>query len=178
VQGEEIGDFKSVLHHLVFPRAEGRHETTRRAAGRKLNSGIYPLHDFRSLLRDAPILARGFLANLPWAIHFVAEAPELHGVRFSVTVRDSKVTQACASWMVAVLEVLSCLVGAPRSQVHTEHRFGLRQFAPLDKFVGSESVRLRTEPREIESHWSLPNRTNPILPVIARHEISSGITDD
>ena len=125
-----------------------------------------------------PYSLGGFLTDLPWSIHFVAEAPKLHGVRFFVSVRGSEVAQAGPSRVVAILEIFSRFIGSARSQVYPKHWLRLGQLAPFNKFIGSKSVRLRTEPSEIQTFRSLLDRTDPILPIIARHEIASRITND
>src|SRR4029077_1804793 len=76
------------------------------------------------------------------------------------------------------LEIFSRLIGTACSEVHAEHRFRLGQLAPLNELVCSKSVCLRAEPSEIEPFRPFVERTYAILPVIARHEIASGVTDD
>ena len=52
------------------------------AAGYELTGWIYPSHSLRCLAREASVLIGGFVADLPRAVHFVAETPCFDVVRF------------------------------------------------------------------------------------------------
>ena len=66
-----------VGEHLVLPGAEGRHAAARAADRDQLDRVVDELHRLGGLLGEPPVLGGGLVADLPRAVEFVAEAPEL-----------------------------------------------------------------------------------------------------
>src|SRR6476659_6490474 len=92
-----------MLQDRVFPHAESRHRAARRTARGELDRRVNPLHHLRRLGSDPAILVRGFRLHLPWAIHLVAETPELYAVRLFPPGRAAEIGQRGAARMVTIL---------------------------------------------------------------------------
>ena len=177
-QRKEIRDIKSVLHDFVFPGAEGRHESTGRSACSELNFGIYPLHDFRSLFRDAAILARGFRQichgpsiSLPRHQNFTA-----CGSLYPCATRRS-LRRVPPGW----------LQYSRYSRASLGRRFP--RFTPsigsvwaslhhsINSFVPNALVSVLNQARSSRLGLKL-NRTYALLPIVARNEIASRVTNN
>ncbi len=63
-------------------------------------------------------------------------------------------------------------------EVHRHHRLDVGGAAPVDEFIRAEGVGLGGEPGEVEAGRALLDRTDTILPVVARDEVAAGIAHD
>src|SRR6266404_1723700 len=67
----------ALFQHFSIPLQVCRHEGTARAAGDQLQRWINVAHLASCIRRLHPVLEGGHVANLPWSVHFVAQAPAL-----------------------------------------------------------------------------------------------------
>src|SRR5689334_20627481 len=80
--------------------------------------------------------------------------------------------------VIAVLEKIARRVRSARAKIDREHGLRASPAAPVDEFVGAESIRFRREPGETEAARALGERADAVFPVVAGHEVAAGIADD
>ena len=149
VERDEIDELEGVLEHLIVPAPEGWHVARGRAAGGQHQARVDPAHHLGGLGGDAAVFGRRLVLHLPGAIHFVAEAPELHAMRGWVAVRVAQVGIGAAAGMVAVFDEIARRIAAARAEVDGEHGLDLCRATPVDELVGAEPVGLGGEPGKI-----------------------------
>src|SRR5450759_3796396 len=91
-----VGDLPRDVEDGLFPRSERRHLRTLAAAGDQLDRRIDQAHCLASFRRQRAVLDRGLLADLPRAVHLVAQAPEPDAVWLGVAVGGPPVRVAAA----------------------------------------------------------------------------------
>src|ERR1700730_10882235 len=96
----------------------------RGTAGGQLNGGINPFHNLGRFLCRAPVFGGCFLTDLPRTIHFVSDTPELHRVRFRVTVRGPPVAQIGSTLVVTIFDKLSRFIWTSGSEIDPKHWLG------------------------------------------------------
>ena len=106
------------------------------------------------------------------------ETPKLNGVRLLIAVGRSTIAKSGSLPVIAILEILSGLVGAACAEIDAQHRLGSRELAPVDEFVRSKRVGLRTHPGKIKTLWPFIFRAHAIFPIAARHIVASGVSND
>ena len=93
VQRDSVHLVEALLQHFPVPDQVCRHVGAARSAGDQLQPAVDATHLSRDVARLAPVFARLQLADLPGAIHLVAQAPVAHVVRL----RRSRATAAARS---------------------------------------------------------------------------------
>src|SRR5271166_2456568 len=93
-------------------------------------------------------------------------------------VRPTKLGQRRAARVVAVLYEIGGVLRSARGEVDDEHGLDAGEPAPVDEFVGPESVGLDRLPGIIEALRPFPDRTDAVFPSICGDEVSAGILDD
>ena len=111
------------------------------------------------------------MADLPAAVHLVAEPPVAHAVGFGMTVRPLEVRPVGAPGAVAVLDPRLGFVHGARAHVDADVRLGVEDAAVLEKFVRAEAVRLLRVPRELAPARPVRRRPDAVEPVIPAHEV-------
>ena len=86
------------------------------------------------------------MTDLPIAVHFVAEAPQFDVMRIFHAVFAAQIAVIRTARVVAVFHKRTRFLGAAQTQIDRHHTFGVCLFAPFEKFVGAEGVRLRHAP--------------------------------
>ena len=178
VQRDEVHVVKAMLQHRVFPLAVGGHVVRRRAAGSELDGRVHQAHELGGFVGDAAVFVGGFGADLPGAVHLVAQAPELDVVRCRHAVRFAQVGQSGAAGVVAVLDEFTGFVGAARAQVDGPHGFDVGGLAPFHELVGAELVGFGAGPGQVQAHRAVGRGANTVFPVIARYKVAAGVAHD
>src|SRR5450759_4522433 len=124
VERDVVGDLPRDVEDGLFPRSERRHLRTGAAAGDQLDRRIDQAHRLAGFRRQPAVLDRGLLADLPRAVHLVAQAPEPDAVWLGVAVGGPPVRVAAAGRGVAVLDQVAGSIDPARAQVDGEHRLG------------------------------------------------------
>ena len=175
VQGNIINVLIALVQHLQLPVPEGGHLVGGRTAGDQLDGGIDPLHHFGGFVGDAAIFHRGFVAHLPGAVHFVAQAPQLDAEGLLRAVLDAHIGELAAALVVGVFHHVPGVFGAPGAQVDGVHHLSVGFLRPVSKFVHAHRVGFRGEPGQVQSLGPLILGADGVLPVKAGHEIAAGI---
>src|SRR5690606_24983468 len=87
------------------------------AAGDQVEVGVDHAHGAGGLVGDAPVLGGGALADLPRAVHLIAQAPQLDAVGFVVAVGAAQLRPVGAAGVVGVLEEVEGLLEAAGAEV-------------------------------------------------------------
>ena len=118
------------------------------------------------------------MADLPGAVHLVAEAPELDVEGLGAAVRLAQVAPVAAGRAVDVFEEVAGLIEAARAEVDGEHHLGVdgrrtsRRIRARRPALLSEVCQARS--RRV-GRWSL--RADAVFPVVGRDEVAAGIAD-
>ena len=115
------------------------------------------------------------MPHLPGAIHFVAQAPQLDVQRILRAICDTHVTELASSWMVGVLDNVSCILRSSGSKVDRVHDLCVCLFRPVRKFVQANRIGFGGKPRQIQPARAVA--PHAVLPVETGNEVASGITD-
>ena len=150
----------------------------RRSARDQLDGRIDQSHRLGGLRRDPAVLRGRLVADLPVAVHLVAQAPHAHVVRLGRAVLYPLVGPVRAAGVVAVLHQLRRGVRASGAQVHRQHRRRAHPSCPGAEFVRAHLVRFDRAPGQVEPDGPLLDRADAVLPAVTGHEVPAGIADD
>jgi hypothetical protein len=113
------------------------------------------------------------IADLPAAVHLVAEPPVAHAVGVGVAVLSSQIGPRGVPGPVAVLHPRLGLVHRPRAHVDADERLGAEHAAVLDELVGAESVGLLRVPGQLAAPETLRPGADTVEPVVAADEVAA-----
>src|SRR5204863_5295723 len=108
----------ALFENLAIPGEVGWHAGPARSAGNQLQPAVDHPHLPRDIARLPAVVARLQLADLPRAVHLVAEAPIAHVVRPLVAMRPPQLAPLGASVDVAVLDIGDCHLRGAGAEVH------------------------------------------------------------
>ncbi|PYM27074.1 MAG: hypothetical protein DMD80_16620 [Candidatus Rokuibacteriota bacterium] len=148
------------------------------ATADELDGRIGALHDHGERARLLHVVVGVHVADLPAAVHLVAQPPVAHAVRVGVAVLPTKIRPRGVARAVAVLDPRLGLVHRARAHVHADERLGAEHAAILDELVGAEAIRLLGVPRQLAAPRSLVSRPDAVEPVVAAHEVAAGPAED
>ncbi len=149
-----------------------------RAAGDQADRRIDGAHDLGRLEREPRVLAGRLVAELPRAVHLVAEAPVLHAVGRRVAVLAPLVGPPRRLRLVRVLDPVARLVHGAQAEVDRDVGRGADLGRVLQELVGAEAVRLDGVPRQVEPRRPQVLRADAVLPVIAGDEVAARPAQD
>src|SRR5580700_4409861 len=118
------------------------------------------------------------MADLPGAVHLVAQTPALDLVGFGDSILAPQFAPARALVQIAVFHQGSRLLRGSRAQIQTQQRFCPRQTAPGEKLVRSKLVRVHRIPRFVQYRRTICSRADAVEPVVSGYKISAGIAND
>ena len=167
-----------MLEHDALPLGIGRHVGVRRAADDELKRGVEGAQRLGDFVGEAAVLVRGLVADLPRAVHLVAEAPMLDAERFGAAVRLAQVAPIAAGRAVDVFDEVARLVEAARAEIDGEHHLRADRRAPVGEFVDADGVQLGGVPGEVEAGRALVARADAVFPIVGGDEIAAGIAND
>src|SRR5204863_184090 len=148
------------------------------ATADELDRRIGALHDHGERARLLHVVVRIHVADLPAAVHLVAECPVAHAIGLGVSVLAAQIRPRGVADAVAVLDPRLGLVHRARAHVHADERLGAEHAAILDELVGAEAIRLLGIPRQLAAPRSLVSRPDAVEPVVAAHEVAAGPAED
>lgn len=85
-RGDVVDVLVALLEHDPLPVGVCCHLVVGRAAGNRLDCGIEALEGLGRLIGNPAVIMGRPVADLPRAVHLVAEAPHLHAMRLLVAV--------------------------------------------------------------------------------------------
>src|SRR5262249_35152299 len=103
VQRKPIDIVVTLFEHFPIPLEVSAHEWTAGSTCNQLEFWVHIPHLSRRILRLYAIFRGRHVANLPGAIHLIAEAPVLDFPWFRDSVLPPQITPACALIYIAVL---------------------------------------------------------------------------
>ena len=115
------------------------------------------------------------MADLPGAVHLVAEAPVFHNVRLPAPVGDAHVGVLRAGRRVAVFDEVGGVLNAAGAHVDGQHGFASDVAAEVDEFVGAEPVAFNGLPCQVAPRRPLLARADAVLPAVAAEEVAAGV---
>lgn len=124
VQREVVHILIDMVQHGGFPLGEGGHLGVGAARGHQLDGGVDGAHGPGGFQRQAAVFVGGLMADLPGAVHLVAQAPGMDAERLLGAVGDAQVAVLAAAGMVAVFQQVAGGVDAPGAQVDRHHDLG------------------------------------------------------
>src|SRR5579864_5944280 len=142
-------------------------------AADKLNAGVRQLHDVGELPRHTDVVLGASGADLPGAVHLVAEAPVLHTVGLRMPVPAPEVGPVRVPRAVAVFDPRLGLVHRAGPHVDHDERLRTELAAVRDELVGAEAVGLLAVPGKLHAPGAVRRRPDAVRPAIAAHEIAA-----
>ena len=177
VQRDVLDVLVALLEHLPLPFGIGRHRVVGAAADDRLDVLAERLHRLRGLVGEAAVLLRDLVADLPGAIHLVAEAPHPHVVGLLDAVAAAEVAPGGAARVVAVFGEGARGIEVARAEVDREHHLDAGLLRPDRELVDADLVGLLRPPGEVEAHRPLVLRPDAVLPVVGGDEVAARIAD-
>ncbi len=142
------------------------------------SDGIEGAQSLGDLVGEAAVFVGGLVADLPRAVHLVAEAPVLDAEGFGATVGLAQVAPVAAGRAVDVFDEVARFVEAARAEIDGEHHLRADRRAPVGEFVHADGVRFGGVPGEVEPGRALVARADAVLPVVGGDEVAAGIAHD
>ena len=167
----------ALAEDLLLPSAEGRHRAVGAAAGDGLNGRVEHLHELGRLAGDAAVFRGRLRADLPGAVHLVAEAPELDVIGGFAAVFAALVRPVGVHVAVAVFQQFHGVLRGAGAEVHGHHRLRADALAPLQEFIRADLIRLNGAPSHVRADGTLVLRTDAVAPVVAGQEVAARIAD-
>ena len=177
VARDEVDVVERLLEDLALPRSERRHAATGGAARHEFDGRVELAHRLRGARGELAVVHGVAVAQLPRAVHLVAEAPHLHTERLGMPVGGPLIRARRRDRGVGVLEEIECLLGAAGAEVHGEHQVAADLVEPMLELVQADLIGLRRMPREVQAPRALVLRADAILPAIPRDEVAAGVAD-
>ena len=179
VQADVVGVIAQVVEDLPVPFHVGvEHVHGAGTAGDQLDPPVRVLHHLRGLLGPDRVLVRRHVAELPVAVHLVAQAPQADVVGHLLPVAHPYVGEVRARGTVAILDPVPGFLGRARAEVDREHGIPVHLAAQPDELVGTESVRLDALPGEFAHSGTQLLRAHAVHPVVAGGEVAAGVPHD
>src|SRR3989475_9901485 len=148
------------------------------AAADELDGRIGTFHDHGERARLLHVVVGVHVADLPAAVHLVAQPPVAHAVRGGAAGLPTEFRPRGVARAVAVLDPRLGLVHRARAHVHADERLGAEHAAILDELAGAEAIRLLGVPRRPAAPRSLVSGPDAVEPVVAAHEVAAGPAED
>ena len=114
------------------------------------------------------------MADLPVAIHFVANIPEFDVIRLAVTVPGAQCAHRRGGGAVGVFDEVRRGVGVAETGVDSDVRIDIQELAKSHEFVEPDVIRLNEVPRIVHDRRTFVRIADGVAPVIAGDEISPG----
>jgi hypothetical protein len=130
------------------------------------------------LVGEAAVFVGRLVADLPRAVHLVAEAPAPDAEGLGATVGLAQVAPVAAGRAVDVFDEVARLVEAARAEIDREHHLRADRRAPVGELVHADGVRFGRVPGEVEAGRALVARADAVLPIVGRDEVAARIAHD
>ena len=117
------------------------------------------------------------MADLPRAVHFVAETPVLDRMWFSDAMFAAEVAPLGAFFHVAIFDKSCGLFRGAGAEIESHERFRAGEFAPGHEFVGAELIGLDGVPGFFQLTRAIFLGADAVEPVIARDKVAAGIAN-
>ena len=140
--------------------------------------GSKPAQRLGGLVGEVAVFGGRLVADLPGAVHLVAETPEAAVPRFRASVLGPEVRPVAAAGVVDVFDEGPRLVEAAGTEIDRQHHLGAGLFGPVGEFVNADLVRLRGAPGKIEPPRAVLLWADAILPIVGGHEVAARIAAD
>lgn len=150
MEGEVIYLIIALGQYRILPLAEGGHVQAGAAAGHQLDGRIHHFHDPAGLCGQSSVLVRGFVAHLPRAVHFIAQAPELDIMGIFTAMAFAQITVIAAALQVTVFYDIFGILHAAGAQIDGHHGGGTRFFRPVHKLIEAECIGLDHIPGQLD----------------------------
>ena len=168
----------ALFENFAIPFEECRLPGPGRSAGDQLHAGVDGSHLPRGIHGLAAIFAGRHVADLPGAVHFVAQAPRLNRVGLRVAMFAAQIAPLGATRHVAIFHQRGRHLGRRGAEIGADQRLGANALGPGYEFIGAELVRLDGVPGSIEHRGPLIARAHAIQPVVAGNEVAARIAND
>ena len=113
------------------------------------------------------------VAELPVAVHLVADTPPLDAVRLWMPLSGPARSPESRAAAVDVFQLLKRLLQSPQAGVDHDQRFGLELAAKLQEFVDAEVIVFDALPGAFPARRSAVPRTDAVFPVISGYEVAA-----
>src|SRR4026209_551630 len=120
-------------------------------------------------------MLRRDMAQLPGSIHFIAETPQTHLMRFGMPMTDAEISISRSSLSVAIFNPVASLLRHACAQVDREHRHPIHLSTQANVLICAKSVGLYALPGKLAHGGTFVQRTTTIFPMIARSEVASWV---
>jgi len=157
------------LQDVAFPVGD--------AGGHQPDLRVDPLHHLAELGEGAGVFLRRLVADLPVAVHLIADAPVADVMRRGVAVRPAQAGDSRVGGPVAVLDPVPRLAHVAVAAVDDQERLRPHQTAELDELVCAEAVGLDVVPGQVQPRRALRDGADPVAPVVAGGEVAAGVAD-
>ena len=117
------------------------------------------------------------MSNLPRAIHFITQAPELNIVRFGIAVLFAQFAVVRALIQVAIFQQLHRLCHTASTQIDGHHHIGVGFFRPIREFIQTHFIGFHHAPGQINALGAVFFGTDAIFPFVSGNKIAAGITN-
>ncbi|EGE61069.1 hypothetical protein RHECNPAF_1260048 [Rhizobium etli CNPAF512] len=176
VQRDVVGAVVALLEDLGFPIGIGLHVGIRRAADHEFERLVEAAHRLGRLVGQPAVFIGRLVADLPGAVHLVAEAPQFHIVRIGPAVLAAQIRPIGAAGMIAIFQEVAGGIETAGAEIDGEHRLGIGLLAPVDEFVDADLVGFTGAPGKVEANRALRTRADAIFPIVSRDEVAAGVT--
>ena len=175
VQRQIIDVFIGMLQYHSVPLGIGFQIGRGRTAHDQTDIFIDPFHHFCGFGRFAPVFFGSQRANLPVAVHFVADTPRFNAERLFPSVCPTHIGKLRPLFDVAIFDEFGGVFGRARAEIDAHHDVGARFGCPVVKLMQPDVIGFQLPPGKIELYGAVFSYA--VTPVVSRKEIPARITD-
>ena len=177
MQREVVDHLIGVVEDRLLPLGEGHHLAVGAATGDDFELRVEELERLGHLRGESAVFVGGLVADLPRAVHLVAQAPHLDAIRLISAVFPAQVTQGRPTGMVAVLDQIACFGEPTGAEVDHHHRLTAYLPCPAHELIEAELVGIGGPPRQVQAGGALLLGPDGVLPVEVGDVVAAGEAD-
>ena len=176
VHGEIVHGVIAFLEHRLLPLGIMVHEQRRGGAHCRLDASVDPLDGLGHFVGPDAVPSRILVpgAQLPGAVHLIAQVPGLHIVGLLMAVLPAQVGPPGSALMVGVLHNVHGVPHIPGAQVDGIEGLRPHLLRPLQVLVVAYLICDVLVPGRVQPDLPLFLRADGILPAPGRHEVPAG----
>ena len=178
MEGNGVYIVVALFEDFAVPFEISGHERAAGAASDEFEGGVDVVHLAGGVLRFEAVLGGGHVADLPGAVHFVAETPVFDVVGIGDAVFAAEFAPAGALGLIAVFDEGGGLFGSAGAEIQAHKRLSADELAPGHEFVGAELIGVEGVPGFVEDGGAILLGADAVEPVVAGDEIAAGIAND
>lgn len=140
MQRDVVDILVAFFQHFAFPLGISRHAVIRTAADDRFNCRVEAFESLGGFVGQPAIFHRRLVADLPGAVHLVAEAPHLHAMRFLGAVAAAQIAKLGAAGKIHIFKEVAGIIQTAGTKIDRQHHLDAGHLRPVGEFIDADLV--------------------------------------